>query len=238
MSPAAAKPFNPADPGTPEEAWLQLLHGAREWTPQRGPLLVVAPHPDDEVLGAGGLIQAWSSAGQPVTIFSVTDGEAADPGRSGLDRVRRRELRHALRTLTQVHVNIEHAAIPDGKVGEHANRLRNAIAEYVTADTTIIAPYEHDGHPDHEIVGKVCTDIARAARAVLARYPVWTWHHTEPDSLKALQWVRFPLTAAAQRAKAHALQCFESQLRPASGLPIVPPHVLNYFHRPYEAFIL
>jgi LmbE family N-acetylglucosaminyl deacetylase len=224
--------------GTPEESWLQLLHSTRTWAPQPGPLLVVAPHPDDEILGAGGLIQAWSSAGLPVTIFSVTDGEAADPGRRGLDLIRRRELRNALRILTSVHVNIERSAIPDGKVVEHANRLRNLIAEHVTADTTIIAPYEHDGHPDHEIVGQICTEVARAARVALARYPVWTWHHTDPDAVKSLQWVRFPLTAAAQRAKAHALQCFASQLRPASGVPIVPPHVLTYFHRTYEAFVL
>jgi LmbE family N-acetylglucosaminyl deacetylase len=231
-------PFNPADPGTPETAWAQLLHDAPKWSPQRGPLIVAAPHPDDEVLGAGGLIQSWAADAQSVTILSVTDGEAADPQRQGLDLIRRKELRNAMRALTTLHVTIKRVAIPDGKVGDHANRLRNALADHVTANATLIAPYELDGHPDHEIVGRVCVDVARAARVPLARYPVWTWHHTDPTAVKSLRWVRFSLTAAAQRAKAHALQCFESQLRPTSGLPIVPAHVLAYFQRPYEAFVL
>jgi LmbE family N-acetylglucosaminyl deacetylase len=235
---ASPQPFNPADLGTPEAEWQRLLHGAETWTPRSGPLIVVAPHPDDEVLGAGGLIQSWVAAGESVTILSITDGEAADPGRPGLDLVRRKELRDALRVLTPVHVRIERTAIPDGKVRDHANWLRQTIAEYATADATIIAPYERDGHPDHEIVGRVCADVARAARVPLARYPVWTWHHTNPLAVKSLRWVKFSLTAAAQRAKARALQCFASQLRPCSGIPIVPRHVLTYFQRPYECFVL
>jgi len=232
------QPFNPADAGTPETAWLQLLQGVKEWAPRRGPLIVAAPHPDDEVLGAGGLISSWAAAGQSVTILSVTDGEASDPARRGLDLIRRKELRDALRLLTTVHVNIERTAIPDGKVGAHANRLRQMVEEYATPEATLVAPYEHDGHPDHETVGKVCAQVARAARIPLARYPVWTWHHTNPIALKSLSWGRFSLSAAAQRAKARALECFKSQLHPASGLPIVPAHVLAYFQRPYEAFVL
>src|SRR6266705_300032 len=69
----------PAEAGTPEERWLEMLEDRPEWTPQNGPLLVVSPHPDDEVLAAGGLIHSWAAAGREVTIVSVTDGEAAFP---------------------------------------------------------------------------------------------------------------------------------------------------------------
>jgi LmbE family N-acetylglucosaminyl deacetylase len=231
-------PFNPADPGTSEEKWLRLLDGAEEWTPRPGPLVVVAPHPDDEVLGAGGLIQSWVATGQLVTILSVTDGEASDPGRPGLDLVRRKELRDALRILTPGHVKIERLGIPDGKVCEHANRLRRVLEEYATTNATLIAPYERDGHPDHDLVGRVCAEVARAAGVDVARYPVWTWHHTDPLAVQSLRWGKYSLTAGARRAKARALECFESQLRPPSGIPVVPQHVLRYFHRPYESFIL
>jgi hypothetical protein len=44
----------------------------------------VTPHPDDEILGAGGLIRACAMAGRKVTVLSVTDGEAADPTQSDL----------------------------------------------------------------------------------------------------------------------------------------------------------
>jgi LmbE family N-acetylglucosaminyl deacetylase len=232
------RPFNPADAGTPEKEWLALLQGAQEWSPRRGPLLVVAPHPDDEVLGAGGLIQSWAAAGQPVSILSVTDGEAADSGWQGLDRIRRKELQEALRTLAPIHVSVQRTAIPGGKVVDHANKLRGVLTERATSDATIVAPYEQDGHPDHAVVGRVCREVARASGVPLVSYPVWAWHHTQPRSVRSLRWVRFSLSAAARRSKARALLCFKSQLRPPSAAAIVPPHLLACFQRPYEAFVL
>jgi LmbE family N-acetylglucosaminyl deacetylase len=39
-------------------------------------LLVLAPHPDDEALAFAGLVDAYRSAGKPVTVVVVTDGDA------------------------------------------------------------------------------------------------------------------------------------------------------------------
>src|SRR5215470_11140866 len=39
-------------------------------------LLVLAPHPDDESLGFGGLAASYRKLGKPVTVFIVTDGDA------------------------------------------------------------------------------------------------------------------------------------------------------------------
>jgi hypothetical protein len=46
------------------------------------------------------------------------------------------------------------------------------------------------------------------------------------------------LSFEARRAKARAVQCFVSQLQPPQANPIVPRHVLPYFERPYETFLL
>jgi LmbE family N-acetylglucosaminyl deacetylase len=230
--------FNPAEPGTPEQEWRDFLHKMPKWYPIEEKLLVIAPHPDDEILGAGGLIHAWAESGRGVSVLSVTDGEAADPSIKGLDWVRRTELRDALGTLATSHIGVQHAGLPDGKVSAHETRLRAVISEAVTPDTLLIAPYEFDRHPDHEVVGRVCREIAHEARIALASYPVWTWHHTAPAAVSRLRWVRFPLSAAARRAKARALQRFVSQLNPPAGQPIIPLHVLDYFLRPFEAFVL
>src|ERR1700730_15552895 len=85
----------PADAGTPEERWLALLEDQPQWSAQNGPLLVVSPNPDEEVLAAGGLIHSGAAAGRAVTIVSVTDGEAAFPRWHGLDLVRREGLKSA-----------------------------------------------------------------------------------------------------------------------------------------------
>jgi LmbE family N-acetylglucosaminyl deacetylase len=231
-------PFDPADAGTAEEEWLKILADRPEWTPRAGPLVVVSPHPDDEVLAAGGLIHSWAGAGHPVTIVSVTDGEAAFPKWKGLDLVRRGELKGALRKLCLTHVSVLRVGLPDGRVAQYANRLRNALLALMEPCVTLVAPYERDGHPDHEAIGELCGGLAQSHGTALARYPVWTWHHTEPNSLKTLHWGRFSLSLEARRAKARAVQCFASQLQPPRAPPVVPRHGLSHFERPYEAFIL
>ena len=44
--------------------------------PINGPLLLIAPHPDDETLGAGGLLGAAAREGQEVWVVFVTSGDA------------------------------------------------------------------------------------------------------------------------------------------------------------------
>lgn len=41
-----------------------------------GPILIISPHPDDDVLGAGGLIQKAVKTGKPVYILYLTNGDA------------------------------------------------------------------------------------------------------------------------------------------------------------------
>ena len=70
-------------PGTAEAAWrawpaLRLLPMAdsASWTSA----VVVAAHPDDEILGAGGTIALLARAGARLRLVAVTDGEASHPG--------------------------------------------------------------------------------------------------------------------------------------------------------------
>jgi LmbE family N-acetylglucosaminyl deacetylase len=237
-SKAAVPHFDPADAGTPEESWLRMLASRPEWAPASGPLVVVSPHPDDEVLGAGGLIHSWAASDQRVTVVSVTDGEAAFPTWRGLDVVRREELLGALRKLSLIHVAVVRVGLPDGTVGRHANRLRNALLALLEPGATLVAPYERDGHPDHDAVGEVCRGLGHSHGVTVARYPVWTWHHADPTALAQARWGKFSLSFEARRAKARAVQCFASQLQPSRRMPVVPRHLLSHFERPYEAFLL
>lgn len=229
--------FDPAQPGTDETVWRAALDAAPCWLPATGRLLVVSPHPDDEVLGAGGLIRHWARAHRPVTLLSITDGEAAYPDWPGLGLVRRSELNQALVTLGGARILNVGLRIPDGRVDEHAGALRAALATLSDPDTTLIAPYEADGHPDHDAAGTVCREFAQSAGLAIARYPIWAWHHSTPAGMPA-RWGRFPLQPQARCAKTAAVCCFSSQLRPDRRLPIIPAHVMSYFSRPYEAFVL
>jgi LmbE family N-acetylglucosaminyl deacetylase len=224
--------------GTDETCWQQALADAPPWSPSSGPLLIVSPHPDDEVLGAGGLIHMWKQQGHPVTILSVTDGEAAYPQWRRLGQVRREELKDALQVLCESPVLLVRLGIPDGRIADHTYRLRGAIMSLIAPGATLIAPYESDGHPDHEAAGRVCCEVAQAHGLSIARYPIWTWRHSNPLAMHAARWGRFVLSDAAQAAKADAARCFSSQMLPYKRTPIIPDRIMRYFARPYEAFLL
>ena len=238
MNTAATLLPDPSIQGTDESSWQSMLDGVPLWAPADGPLLIVSPHPDNEVLGAGGLIYMWRQSGRKVIILSLTDGEAAYPQWKRLGRIRREELRDALQVLSESPPLVVRLGIPDGNVAEHAGKVRGAIMSLLTSSTTLIAPYEHDGHPDHDAAGRICFDMARAHGLAIARYPIWTWHHADPLSLNSRTWGRFPLSERAQAAKADAVRCFPSQLSPYKRAPIVPEHIVRYFARPYETFFL
>jgi LmbE family N-acetylglucosaminyl deacetylase len=230
--------FNPAHVGTSEALWDAVLARQPALELPDAAILVVSPHPDDEVLGAGGLIRAAASAGRDVTVLSVTDGEAAYADWPDLGKTRCEEVREALRVLAPRKVTNHSLRIPDGCVARHQAILFAALDRYLSQRTLLVAPYERDGHPDHDATGEVCCEIARLHAAALWRYPIWTWHHSTPDCFANKSWGRFVLDAPAQRAKARALSCFPSQMRPSGREPIVPPHVMPYFARPHEAFLL
>src|SRR4051812_34743469 len=84
-------------------AWAagRAVPAPRRWRPG-GRVLVVAAHPDDETIGAGGTICLHLDAGDPLTVAVVTDGGASRAG--GLDsaemaRRRRGEAEAAAATL-------------------------------------------------------------------------------------------------------------------------------------------
>jgi LmbE family N-acetylglucosaminyl deacetylase len=231
--------FDPALPGTPEGIWLRHLARQEAWSPRPGPLVVVSPHPDDEVLGAGGLMRVWSGRQQPVALVSVTDGEAAFPDRHDLGARRRAELDRALGVLSPSPIHRFRLGLPDGGGRSNIPALREALVFLCEFKPTLIAPFERDGHPDHEAAGEACLEIAREFRLPIARYPIWAWHHGHPRDFEGLRLGRFALDTPTQAAKCHAIECFTSQLAPGEmRAAIVPAHVLPYFGRDFEAFIL
>ncbi len=67
-----------------ESVWLAFLAGptVTAWRPDTARVVVVAPHPDDEVFALGGFIHDVAARGGAVTIVAVTDGEAAHAGQT------------------------------------------------------------------------------------------------------------------------------------------------------------
>ncbi len=234
-------PFDPQSPGTSEGEWRTALRSVPAWHPDGESLLVVSPHPDDETLGAGGVMAAALRARQTVHVLLLTDGEMSHPDDRTMGPRRIAELQRALGVLghDDASIRLTRLQLPDGRIQGFTEDITTAIAAHLERNTVLIGPFERDGHPDHDAAGAACLAAAARCNVRAYRYPVWAWHHRRIDELMGLSLVRVDLDAWQQARKAQATRCFQSQLRTSSSWapPIVPEHVLQYFQRPFEIFV-
>jgi LmbE family N-acetylglucosaminyl deacetylase len=211
-------------------------------------LIVVAPHPDDEVLGVGGLIQTALKEHVLVEVVTVTDGEASHPGSDvatalDLAALRANESRVALRRLgwddpvmTQLH-------LPDGKITAHRRALDDALSSMLLPDDLCVAPWRRDGHPDHNACGDAAAAASRTVGCRFLGYMVWSWHWADPDG-SDIPWdrcMRLDLDRRQRARKRWATAAFQSQVsslgtQPGDA-PVLPEPILRRFWRPFEVLI-
>lgn len=229
-------------------AWPGLAGLADLELPDPRTLFVVAPHPDDEVLGVGGTMRVLASLGWSIELIAATDGEASHLGSERISGARLRRLRplesgQARRHL-EVRLACEHRlGLADGDLSSQHSRLVGRLVELITPGSWVLATWRGDGHPDHEAVGWAAAEAASIVGAQLIEYPVWVWSWAAPGDAR-VPWLRaraIHLDPLAQAAKAKALGSFRSQLvnhgpSPEDG-PVLPPRVLAHFARPFEVLL-
>lgn len=239
--------------GTTEAAWracshLGTLPGVTLDTlvPVGRRAVVVAPHPDDEVLGAGGLMSQMAQAGRDLLILPVTDGTASHPGSSRwtperLSQERPLETVRALALLGLSRIRLHRLGLPDGQLAEQEALLASQVAQQLRPGDVVITTWRHDGHPDHEATGRACALAAEQAGATLIEMPVWAWHWARPGDPR-LPWsraCRLPLSPDVEQRKRLAAAAFTSQTRPdptSRAGCVLPPSALARVLRPYEVF--
>ena len=120
----------------------------------RAPVLVLAAHPDDEVIGCGGMLAWHRSVGHAVTVAHMTDGAAGDPGQRYEDFAaeRRREGAQALGHLGVDDIrSIGH---PDGELPEHQAGVQAAVRQLIeeVSPKTLYSFFFTEAHRDHRAV--------------------------------------------------------------------------------------
>ncbi len=241
--------FTSLGPGTPAIVWRRHdSWGSVESIDLDGidRLVVLAAHPDDETLGAGGLVATAVRRGLDVQILCATDGEGSHPDSpthtpEDLAVMRAEEGRRAARELgvDQVH----RLELFDGRVAEQQDHLTARLVEAVGdgRGTVIVAPWRRDGHPDHEAAGRAAAAAARRTGADLWEYPVWFWHWGEPDAAPWTLLQRFVLDEHAVLAKGRAVRAHASQVAPLSDLEgdqtLLTPELLAHFADGQEHFV-
>ena len=248
--------FTHNDAGTPEADWArsgvatlpELPLDAAELAATA--FIVLAAHPDDESLGAGGLMARLHGLGAEVRVLLCTAGEASHPESPSttperLSALRLREFDSALGRLVP-DAEWRYLGLPDGRLAGRREQVLAAIRE-AAADTgrpadriVLVAPYRHDGHTDHDALGAAAAEAAAASGYGLLEYPVWYWLWAGPGDPAWQPWLRLPLTPAEEQAKAQAMAAHGSQVRALSDQPgdevLLPPAFLEHFSRHWETF--
>jgi len=223
--------------GPTESAWSAALGSLRQFRwPDCDRLVVVSPHPDDETLGAGGLIATAALLGMEVMIVSVSDGERASDAHD-LAATRRAELDAAVGMLAQGSgtIHIDRLHLPDGGLHDVVDEISDHLTTRLRSNDLVVAPLADDGHSDHVACAEAALSAALANSASLRSFPVWAWHCHEPATSSTRLGERLDLATEAARRKLAATQCFRSQTEGPS--PVVPPRMLVRLQRSFEVYV-
>ncbi len=218
-----------------------------------GTPLILAPHPDDESLGCGGLIAACCAMGRPPIVVVLTDGARSHPGSAAfpparLVALRAAETRAAVAALGLPPSRLRFMGLPDGEVPcagaamEHAAAALAAIARDGGVGT-ILGTWKHDPHADHVAAHVIAGRAAALAGARLLSYPVWGWALPPRRRLDAgvIAGARIDITAqlpAKRRAiTAHASQHGAVVADDPRGFRL-PATLLAALDQPFEVFLV
>lgn len=124
-------------------------------------ILVLAPHPDDEVIGCGGFLALARREGKSISVVIATDGIAAEPSpdRDRYSDEREGESRRGLATLGIEQV--EFLRLPDRGLASNLPQLIEQISTRIDRlnPDLILAPAPFDLHPDHHMVSRAVWEI-------------------------------------------------------------------------------
>lgn len=147
-------------------------------------VLIVAPHPDDEVLGCSGLIQRLLSEGKQVDVVILSGGGKSHAGCCKIDESiliesRRNLSRKAAEILGLPLENLHFLDYPDGSIAfdcSETERLKKLID--TLQPEAIFVPHKGEGWSDHLEAGRIVRKlVGEMADVLLYEYCVWFWFY-------------------------------------------------------------
>ncbi len=189
-----------SSPDWPDEPSLYPYNAVQMLSAKR--LLVLAPHPDDEVLGCGGLIAATLAGGAEVQVLVASDG-----GQGGDPVLREQESIAAAEVLSvgDNRLRPQFWRLPDRGLRE-VSGLVSRLKDLITASLAdcVLLPSPFEIHPDHRAL---CIAGLQAICASESKAELLFYEVGQPLMPNLL----VDITTQLDRKRA-ALQCFASQL--------------------------
>jgi len=209
---------------------------------------IFAPHPDDEVLGCGGLLQQLAANGNLILLIHVTNGTQSHPNshvysQEKLNIIRPQESVKALEVLSVAHQVMTIALdLTDGNVFAQQDQFHQKLSTIIQPNDILITPFMHDGHPDHEATGQVVVSFAKQHHLACYQVLIWAWHWAKPADSR-IPWhcaMRVDLTTEQLQRKIEAIACFESQITADDSTgnpPILSAQTIARISQPWEVYL-
>lgn len=216
--------------------------------PEGKRVLIIAPHPDDEILGCAGLLQQLAELKRDIVLVAVTNGTQSHPDSllytpDQLNTIRPAETHSALKVLGVNHT-VKRIALNlmDGEITAQQDRLYQALTELICPDDILVCTFDKDGHPDHEATGRVVQQLTNEAYLSCYQVLIWAWHWATPDD-RRIPWekaLKLELTPQQLQYKNKAILCFKSQLEidtSTGQAPILSKQTIQRILLPCEVYI-
>lgn len=186
-------------------------------------ILILAPHPDDEVFGCGALIARAHAHGAAVAVAVLSGGGASLAGYSGIsqDEVvthRRKLTLKSLGILGLSPADIHFLDFVDGHQSERPEKEVEQVKQLIEEfkPTAIFVPNFGEGWSDHNAVHSLGMELAPESCEVWG-YCVWWWFYRQGsiawDEARSIR-----MTHAEHELKLKAVEAYASVKAPC-GVP-------------------
>lgn len=228
---------------------LRLLFVRKKSLDEFRSVLVIAPHPDDEIIGLGGYLLRQAASGGGIAIVYLSDGEKS------LEDIEPQTVAYQRRRLSlDVHERLGISPgkvwwlrLPDGSIPRKGDVTFDGAVEQVseiirkTGPDAVFVTHPMDTWPfDHIAAFEIVSGALEKAACGCAffAYWVWLWYSMPATSLFGLRWrniSRIPLDGLMERKNV----LMDAYLQPSApnGMPwsgVLPKAMTEAFRYPYE----
>lgn len=186
-----------------------------------GTILIIAPHPDDEVLACSGLIQRMISENINVHIAILSGGERTHRDCCGeKETIKNRHILtlHALNIINFPLKNLHNFSFPDGGISDTCLIEKEKLYNLLSAlqPDAVFIPHPFDRWEDHINAGNLIKSYyTKDDHISIYEYCVWFWYWFR--DYKKVEWEKsytLKMTSEEQRLKSEAIDAYVKPTAP------------------------
>lgn len=180
-------------------------------------VLIIAPHPDDEVFGCAGMIKQAIEQGKKVNVVILSGGGKSHSGCCNINEEilisERRDLsRNAAKILGLSLDDLHFLNYPDGNISfESSETLRLAELIDELNPKAVFVPHFGEGWSDHIETGNIVRRLLQDRVCVkLYEYCVWFWYY----NTRCIDWERARLLKMSNEQHGAKLKAIKEYIEP------------------------